>query len=74
MGGEPDGRLEMHNTAWAEYDRPAVLFTSTALKSPSRARFWHKERQGSIEKPACRILTGEADGQKGPMVERARLK
>jgi hypothetical protein len=49
-GGDPGDRLEMHNTAWAEYDRPAVLFTSSALKSPGRRYFWHKERQGSIEK------------------------
>jgi hypothetical protein len=24
----------MHNTAWAEYGRPAVLFTSWAVKIP----------------------------------------
>ena len=65
MGGEPDGRLEMHNTAWAEYDRPAVLFTSTALKSPSRARFWHKERQGSIEKAGLPYSYGRSRWSKG---------
>src|SRR5260370_27092111 len=60
MGGDPYGRLEMHNPAWAECDRPAVLFTSSALKFPGRRYLWHKERQGSTEKASLPYSYGRS--------------
>jgi hypothetical protein len=55
----------MHNTAWAEYDRSAVLFDVPDPQIPQPRYVWHKERQGSTEKAGLPYSYGRSRWSKG---------